>query len=74
MSVYAHLLGYCLLALGLDGESYFGQRDSSHFDFSKGLDLPLYFVCLHLLLRFTGTCLGLLAGGRAVTWHRAILS
>lgn len=69
MSVYVHLLGYCLLALGLDGESYFDQ-----WDFIKGLDLPLYFVCLHLLLRFTETCLGLPAGGRAVTWHRAILS
>lgn len=74
MSVYIHLFWYCLLALGLDHESDLGQWNSSYFDFSRSLGMLLYFVFLRLLLLFTGTCLGLPAGGRKVSWHRATLS
>lgn len=74
MSVCAHLLWCCMFALGLGHESYFGQWNSSNFDFSRGLDILLYFVFLSFLLMFTGTCLGLPAGGREVSWHRATLS
>lgn len=35
--------------------------------FSRGLDILLYFVFLSLLFMFTGTCLGLPAGGRVVS-------